>query len=977
MTGLTIRWSLVATSCLLSLTLSASLRANETAKLRAAKTRVENFLPLKVGDVVNRTLEGGKNHVYEIEVPASYFLQVVVYQAGIDLVLQISDSSGTQIAEVDRPTGSRGRETISIITAKQDKYILNVHSLESVAAKGDYHLSIGTFRAVAAEDSTWVDAEALVTQAEKQRANGGAQSIRDAITGFDKALTKWRIVGDQYEEAVALYGSGISCTVLSENQRGVEYLNLALPLFESSHDTPGQAITLTAMGWPYMYLGDYDKALNSFSKALLLHHGEKNVRGAAIAQYGIAWIHYLREEYHTALTDFLRSLEGRQAAKDLRGEGVTLVGIARVEARLARYPEALEHLNAALNILRGKDRYAEADALSNLGWVLIAVNRYPEALSNLSRALTMRREVGDRTGEITTLYGLGRVKRQLGQLEEAENAIQQSLELIESLRSEGFSHQLRLSYFASIQDYYEFQINLLMELDRLHPGEGYSAKALYSYERARARGLIDLLSEAQIDLRRGINPDLIVEEDRITKNLDYELLRWRRLQNKQAAEDALANVRKFSDELEVVESRIRKASPDYTAIVKPHPLNSSEIQSLLDSDTVLLEYSLGDQGSYLWAITAEQIRSYRLSSGPAIQNLAEQLYKDINTRKILKATDHHSVTQSRIREVDVRIDRTLKGLSDLLIAPAAECLNLKRVVIVPPVALQYVPFAALPLPNIPGSRTSKANASVRQLIDEHEITFLPSASTLAVLRRQNKSRHPSPKTVVAFGDPVYEASDGRLQLRTSASTIRAMVSTGELKNDKALTRLVASRWEAKQIVEMVKPLDGKLLLDFEASKQSALSTAIAEYRVVHFASHAVVDNDHPELSGIALTMIDEDGRPIDGFLSSYEIFRMKLPAELVVLSACRTGMGKELKGEGLLGLTRGFMYAGTQRVIVSLWDVDDKPTAELMVRFYRSMFVDKMSPAAALRSAQIDLAKDPRWHSPYYWAGFTLQGEWK
>jgi CHAT domain-containing protein len=166
-------------------------------------------------------------------------------------------------------------------------------------------------------------------------------------------------------------------------------------------------------------------------------------------------------------------------------------------------------------------------------------------------------------------------------------------------------------------------------------------------------------------------------------------------------------------------------------------------------------------------------------------------------------------------------------------------------------------------------------------------------------------------------------------------------------------------------------------LDFDASRTTATSAELSQYRMVHFATHGLLNTEHPELSGIVLSLIDKQGQPQDGFLRAHEIYNLTLPAELVVLSGCKTGLGKEIRGEGLVGLTRGFMYAGAARVAVSLWDVNDAATAELMKRFYRAMLVEGLRPAAALRAAQVSLWKQKKWRTPYYWAAFQLQGEWK
>jgi CHAT domain-containing protein len=172
--------------------------------------------------------------------------------------------------------------------------------------------------------------------------------------------------------------------------------------------------------------------------------------------------------------------------------------------------------------------------------------------------------------------------------------------------------------------------------------------------------------------------------------------------------------------------------------------------------------------------------------------------------------------------------------------------------------------------------------------------------------------------------------------------------------------------------------EGLEAIDFDASYETATNAKISNYRIIHFATHGLLDAVHPELSGLVLSQFDRQGRPTKyGFLRLSDIYNLKLGADLVVLSACRTGLGKEVKGEGLIGLTRGFMYAGASRVVASLWKVDDEATSELMKSFYQYMLVKRMPPVTALREAQKDIARQTRWRHPYYWAAFVLQGDWK
>jgi CHAT domain-containing protein len=291
------------------------------------------------------------------------------------------------------------------------------------------------------------------------------------------------------------------------------------------------------------------------------------------------------------------------------------------------------------------------------------------------------------------------------------------------------------------------------------------------------------------------------------------------------------------------------------------------------------------------------------------------------------------------------------------------------------------------------------DATGAPLVSAHEIVNLPSASTLAELRRARTNRKEPPKAVAVFADPVFDRRDDRVaQLHTSADTAhvtdtrspanrlsssaqrltRSATDVGLIRNrGEYLTRLLWTRREAAAILHVTPSGEGMQALGFDANRSNAISPAMAQYRVIHFATHALLDSKNPELSGLVLSLVDHDGRPQDGFLDLEEIYNLNLPVDLVVLSACDTALGQEVRGEGLIGLARGFIYAGASRVMASLWSVDDEVTSELMARFYRYLEHDKMTPAAALRAAQMDVAKDKRWSAPYYWAGFQLQGEWK
>jgi CHAT domain-containing protein len=294
----------------------------------------------------------------------------------------------------------------------------------------------------------------------------------------------------------------------------------------------------------------------------------------------------------------------------------------------------------------------------------------------------------------------------------------------------------------------------------------------------------------------------------------------------------------------------------------------------------------------------------------------------------------------------------------MLLDPAAPQLGGMRLLIVAEGALQYVPFAALPEP---GKETP--------LMVDHEVVTAPSASVLAALRQEIAGRESPEKTLFVVADPVYSANDARVN--RALVVARAGDGTGDF------LRLRFSRAEAEQIMNLIPAADALKALDFEANRDAVLKADLARFRILHFATHAVIDDERPELSGIVLSLLDRAGRRQNGFLRLYDIYNLRLNADLVVLSACRTALGKEIKGEGLIGLTRGFFYAGVPRVVASLWQVDDRTNAEFMKPFYEAMFVRHERPSAALRSAQITMWKTKGWDAPYYWAAFVMQGEWK
>jgi CHAT domain-containing protein len=555
---------------------------------------------------------------------------------------------------------------------------------------------------------------------------------------------------------------------------------------------------------------------------------------------------------------------------------------------------------------------------------------------------------------------MARAARSEGRLEEARRLAESGLELIESERARIAFAPMRATYLSVHRGAYEVLVDVLGALHEKEPAAGHARAALEASERGRARGFLDLLGEAALDLEEGVDPELLRRERALRQKLNVlEANRLRALSRGRDSE-ARAQEKEIESglrELEQVQSRIRSASPRYTSRTSPSPVDLESIQNeVVDGETLLLEYFLGDERSFLWAVTRRSVRFHVLPGRARIESMARRV--------------HDLLGRSHQRQVRRETERAIDELSRAILGPLGE-IREPRIAVVSDGALQFIPFAALSLDGVP-------------LVKEHEVVHLPSASVLSTMRREGAGRPPAPKALAVIADPVLEVSDPRLaQAADSPPTQGLAQENGDLLRSAsdmglaAVTRLPYTREEAEAILALASGGETLRALDFDASRTTALNGGLSQYRIVHFATHGFLNSRHPQLSGLVLSLVDPGGRSVDGFLRLHDIYGLKLRADLVVLSACRTALGEEIEGEGLVGLVRGFMYAGAPRLVSTLWDVRDESTAELMKHFYRGLLRERLSASRALRNAQLHLASQERFRAPYYWAGFVLQGEWR
>lgn len=785
----------------------------------------------------------------------------------------------------------------------------------------------------------------------------------EALARFQEALARQRALGDRREEANVLGNLAQVHWDAGRYDEALEEDRQALEIFRRERDVRGESRLLSSLGLLYRFLGDSARAAEHLEASLKLRRRTGDRAGEAITLHNLGLAVLDAGDPARAAGLFQQALEIQRALGDRRAEAITLFTLGTLDVEAGRTAQGTQSIDRSLELLRPlEDRRSLCEALRRGGEARAASGLREPAREMLAESLALCRAVADTPRELRVLVALARVERSLGDAGAAEELVDAALERIESARASLASPDLRASYLSRQLAAYELAIDLQMDAHRREPAAGHDRMALALGERARARSLLDLLEESGAEIRRGIDPALGERRRLLEQRLEAKARR--RLALAGNARDTVRRqtldeeLRSVVADLETVDAEIRRRNPRYADLVRPRPLDAAAIQALLDDETLLLVYSLGEDRSFLWAVSRSAVESFELPP-----------------RQVIEAAAREVSTAWRVLDLRSRgEDETAAArLSELVLSPAAGLLGGRRLAIVADGALHYIPFGALPRPAAPGE-APPPGPRPEPLLVRHEIVSLPSASFLAAHRELLSGRPPAPRTVAVLADPVFRADDPRLHRSGPASGVPA---GSRVAGAAQIARLAWSRAEADSIARLAGAEHSRVATDFAASLDTLMSREVRESGVLHLATHGVVDAEHPALSGLVLSLVDPDGRERPGFLSLAETYNLDLAADLVVLSGCETALGKDVRGEGVIGLARGFLYAGAARVMASLWRVQDRSTAELMHRFYTALLPGGLRPPAALRQAQLEMLRESRWSDPYHWAGFALYGEWR
>lgn len=812
-----------------------------------------------------------------------------------------------------------------------------------------------------------------------------AGSIGETDKAFDeitRALNLYREVKDQSGEGLALTAMGLWHIANENYDRAVENHNQALKIFQTLGAQHSEAVALNAVGQAYGLLNKYPNALAHHMKALTLFENIGASNAAAATACGIAAMQSRSQDLDQALASYEQCRRSSRAAGNVRIEAYALEGIAGIYSAQRRDWLALKQYQILETFFKSiDDRRGQAMALNAHGNLLLEIGEKQKALDVFGQAFSLSETMNEKGTLITTLYNLARANQVLGSHEVALSLIKRSFILIEEIRANVASPDFRASYFAVVERHYDLCIEILMSLHRLRPNDGFAAEAFFVSEQGRARLLLDLLSESRPYIRSGAVKDLVEAERKLRGLLraqaEYQLSLSLSGKDSKEVDDQIEQLR---SDYQAVLAQLREQYSRLFSFEQFAPVDLERIQmELQGSDTMLLEYALGDNQSYVWAITSNSIDTYLLPAGREIENAALEFYKVITARQ---RSENAMDYQASVAEADSLYSEKANNLSRMLLGPVAEKLGNRRLVIVADGALQYIPFAALPLPVQPGPN-GPTEASTSLLVTTNEITNLLSASTLVAIRGGRKAERSPGKLVAVIADPVFSPSDERVQhkVRPSLITKIALDQSSDHAEQQTIDKLNLARLayasDEADAISAGAPWGAALVAKgFDANRETAMSAEVSGAQIIHFATHSVVDSERPELSGIVLTMMDRNGAKTNGLMTLPDIYTLDLSAELIVLSACQTALGKDIKGEGLVGLTHSFLSADAKSVVASLWKVDDRATTALMTYFYEGMLEKGLTPAAALRFAKLQMMSDKQWSAPYYWAGFVLQGEY-
>ncbi len=763
--------------------------------------------------------------------------------------------------------------------------------------------------------------------------------------------------------ATALNNLASSLDKTGQKHEALQHYFVALDIFETVEHDYGQAVIHINLGRLLSSVGVADRALTHYREALEFAQAapSKNLQAFALSNSGA--VYRKLGQWPEARKALDQSLELRQELGEKRGLAFVLNAIGELDLAEGHLAQAASSLPQALavwdelNDIRGQALTTRA-----LGRLAEAQAEWAAARAHFQKALNLSRQTLDPEGEAAAFFGLARAARASGELEVALAHIERAVTELQSLRFNLGSEELKASLLESKASYYRFHMDVLLELHEQNPADGFDRRAFQIHETARARNLLDALGARIDDINEGVDEGLLASQQALLARLRSK--QWLRVRaGRDPKDERLAGldqeIESILEAVSQVRAEIRRTSPAYAQLTQPTSATVAQAQAWLQPNELLIELAFGETQANVFVLKADGFEVLRLGPIAEIEQLARSFIETVRQGNTFEAAQLVNSRGAALTE------KLFAGLD----------LTRWRLLIVPDGVLHFVPFAALPVPSTAEGSTGESIVSTSQVV------VLPSASVLGSLReratvQRDSTRRGTGHSLAVIADPVFSPDDSRLESANRTPPPAALMrgATPLAATFENLGRLPNTRQEALAIGELAGRRLRFQALDFDANLSTLSTDQVRQASIIHLATHGIFDSARPHFSGLVFSLVDEQGRWQDGFLRMHDTFNLELNADLVVLSACDTALGEQLFGEGVVSLTRGFLYAGAGAVISSLWSVDDDATRHLMEAFYDGLLRKNLSPSEALRRAQNTLANQDATRSPYYWAAFQYIG---
>ncbi len=983
--------------------------------------------PLAPGTPVEAPLAPGQTPRFLIAFHSGDFVEIVAVQDRIDLRLRAGPEDGEARYDYERVGGVEGQESIGFVATEDDVWWIELSATVARARPGRFRLEVTT-RPATEQDRARAEAYAEIERARRLAKSNEEGADVEAEQAWKRAEVMWEALEEPFFVAYALDRRGALMKHLGRRLEGVALRTRALRIRERIDDRFGQLVSGIGLGNFAAYFGDHDEAIARYERALelataiddglgesiclvnlgiqytaharydealvslqrgvevLRRNGQEHKTGLAFHKMGV--VHLALGDPHRAIEILERALELRSAHDEPKTVPEVLSDLAVAHADLGELDTALRLAESAYDkrvaLTFGSDRkgfaldlvgsiqrqlghahlalplHEKALALheanqSNIGIAdnrllagraLAALERYDEAERALAESVTLNRTLGYPRDVAIGLAATASVAARRGDVDRALALVIEATTIVESIRAELGAARNRSTYVASMRELYDLHAELMLERHRRQGSVDDAFAAFILSERARARSMLEGLRARAAGIDIDVPPSLAAERRRdlrVFRAAERDLRIAQQRADAEAIEAAHLAVDTALAAIDRLDARIAKKSPRFAALSDPPAVSLQRIQANIPPETTLAVFLLGHERAVAWRFTREAFDVVELGSAEVIRDLARQAHAQLTARNTV-VDEPPEARRRRIEEADEAFERTAAALGARVLAPlAAASPNL---VIVPDGPLHLVPFAALPVDGVP-------------LVEHTNTWTAPSVSVLLETARANEG--PAPSGLVAIADPVFDTFDTRAPVAPPEDITMP------------LPRLAFSGEEVRRIEQLfaARKLPTRVVQGFDATRDLVLAQGLAGREVIHLATHAIVDDRRPERSVLMLSQIDAKGRARDGRLGVHDIYGLRLDAELVVLSACDSARGAYVSGEGLMGLTRAFLFAGARSVLGSLWRVHDRGAGPLLTRFHEAR-LDGASPAAALRTAQRAMRREARWRAPYYWAPFVL-----